>query len=94
VLGQKLLTLRRFAQAAALAAANIAAGYKAKSRDIGNIMFTADFAALAANLALVSRLPCAAEADFTSVGLMARFPLLLVEGTLPDPRARSPAQYT
>jgi tripartite-type tricarboxylate transporter receptor subunit TctC len=60
------------------AATNIAADYAAKSRDIGNIMFTADFATLAANPALFSKLPYNAEKDFASVGLLARFPLLLV----------------
>ncbi len=60
------------------AATNIAADYVAKSRDIGNIMLSADFATLAANPALYSKLPYDAEADFAPVGLMARFPLLLV----------------
>lgn len=60
------------------AATNIAADYTAKSRDYGNIMFTADFATLAANPALFSRLPYNAEKDFAPVGLLARFPLMLV----------------
>lgn len=60
------------------AATNIAADYVAKSKDIGNIMFTADFATLAANPSLFAKLPYNAEADFTPVGLLARFPLLLV----------------
>lgn len=60
------------------AATNIAADYVAKSRDVGNIMFTADFATLAANPALFAKLPYNAETDFAPVGLLARFPLLLV----------------
>ncbi|WP_157272004.1 Bug family tripartite tricarboxylate transporter substrate binding protein [Azohydromonas aeria] len=60
------------------AATNIAADYVAKSRDIGNVMLTADFATLAANPALYSKLPYDAEKDFKPVGLLARFPLLLV----------------
>ena len=63
------------------AATNIAADYVAKSKDLGNIMFTADFATLAANPSLFSKLPYNAEADFTPVGLLARFPLLWVVAT-------------
>lgn len=62
------------------AATNIAAGYVAKSKDTGNVMLTADFATLAANPALFSKLPYDAEKDFKPVGLLARFPLLLVVG--------------
>ena len=60
------------------AATNIAADYVAKSKDYGNVMLSADFATLAANPALFSKLPYDAEKDFTPVGLLARFPLLLV----------------
>ena len=60
------------------AATNIAADYVAKSKDIGNIVFTADFATLAANPALFSKLPYDPDKDFTAVGMLARFPLLLV----------------
>lgn len=60
------------------AATNIAADYVAKSRDIGNVMLTADFATLAANPALFAKLPYDAERDFAPVGLLARFPLILV----------------
>lgn len=60
------------------AATNIAADYVAKSRDIGNVMFTADFATLAANPSLFAKLPYNAEKDFAPVGLLARFPLMLV----------------
>ena len=62
------------------AATNIAADYVAKSKDIGNVMLTADFATLAANPALFSKLPYDAERDFAPVGLLARFPMLLVVG--------------
>jgi tripartite-type tricarboxylate transporter receptor subunit TctC len=41
-------------------------------------MLTADFATLAANPSLYAKLPYNAEADFAPVGLLARFPLLLV----------------
>jgi tripartite-type tricarboxylate transporter receptor subunit TctC len=60
------------------AATNIAADYVAKSKDFGNIVLTADFATLAANPALFAKLPYDAEKDFTPVGMLARFPLLLV----------------
>lgn len=62
------------------AATNIAADYVAKSKDLGNVMLTADFATLAANPSLFSKLPYDAERDFTTVGMLARFPLLLVVG--------------
>lgn len=60
------------------AATNIAAEYVARSRDPGNVLFTADFATLAANPSLFAKLTYNAEKDFASVGLLARFPLLLV----------------
>ncbi|WP_298233802.1 tripartite tricarboxylate transporter substrate binding protein [uncultured Azohydromonas sp.] len=60
------------------AATNIAAEYVAKSKDIGNIMLTADFATLAANPSLFAKLSYDAEKDFKPVGMLARFPLLLV----------------
>lgn len=60
------------------AATNIAADYVAKSRDLGNIVFTADFATLAANPGLFAKLPYDPQNDFTPVGLLARFPLILV----------------
>src|SRR5687767_958037 len=60
------------------AATNIAADYVAKSKDFGNVMLTADFATLAANPSLFAKLPYDAEKDFSPVGLLARFPLLLV----------------
>lgn len=62
------------------AATNIAADYVAKSKDFGHVMLTADFATLAANPWLFSKLPYSPEKDFAPVGLLARFPLLLVVG--------------
>lgn len=60
------------------AGTNIAAEYAARSRDLGNIVFTGDFATLAANPHLFSKLSYNAEKDFVPVGLLARFPLFLV----------------
>ncbi|APW38771.1 ABC transporter substrate-binding protein [Rhodoferax koreense] len=60
------------------AATNIAADYVAKSKDYGNILFTADFATLAANPSLFSKLPYDSEKDFTPVGMLGRFPLMAV----------------
>jgi tripartite-type tricarboxylate transporter receptor subunit TctC len=60
------------------AGTNIAADYAAKSKDYGHLMFTADFATLAANPWLFSKLSYNAERDFTPVGLLVRFPLILV----------------
>ncbi len=60
------------------AATNIAADYVAKSKDPAHVMLTADFATLAANPALFAKLPYNAEKDFAPVGMLARFPMLLV----------------
>lgn len=60
------------------AGTNIAADYVARSRDVGHIMFTADFATLAANPHLFAKLSYDAEKDFVPIGLLARFPLFLV----------------
>ncbi|QNP58889.1 Bug family tripartite tricarboxylate transporter substrate binding protein [Paenacidovorax monticola] len=60
------------------AGTNIAAEYTARSRDFGNIMFTADFATIAANPSLFSKLSYNAERDFQPVGLLVRFPMFLV----------------
>lgn len=60
------------------AATNIAAEYVARSKDPGHVMLTADFATLAANPALFAKLPYDPEKDFAPVGLLARFPLILV----------------
>lgn len=74
------------------AATNIAAGYVAKSKDTGNVMLTADFATLAANPALFSKLPYDPEKDFKPVGLLTRFPLLLVVG--PNVPAKNFKEFT
>jgi len=60
------------------AGTNIAADYVARSKDVGHVMFTADFATLAANPFLYSKLTYDVEKDFAPVGLLVRFPLLLV----------------
>ncbi len=62
------------------AATNIAADYVARSKDYGNVMLTADFATLAANPFLFSKLGYNAEKDLAPVGMLARFPLVLVVG--------------
>ena len=62
------------------AATNIAADYVARSKDYGNVMLTADFATLAANPFLFSKLSYNAEKDLAPVGMLARFPLVLVVG--------------
>jgi tripartite-type tricarboxylate transporter receptor subunit TctC len=46
------------------AGTNIAAEYSARSHDYGNLMFTADFATLAANPFLFRKLNYNAEKDF------------------------------
>ena len=60
------------------AGTNIAADYAARSRDYGNLVFTADFATLASNPHLFPKLTYNAEEDFVPIGLLARFPMLLV----------------
>ncbi len=60
------------------AGTNIAADYVAHARDAAHVMFTADFATLAANPFLYTKLSYDAERDFAPVGLLVRFPLLLV----------------
>jgi len=60
------------------AATNIAADYVAKSKDTTHVLLTADFATLAANPSLFAKLPYDVEKDFAPVGMLARFPMLLV----------------
>ncbi len=60
------------------AATNIAADYVVRSKDFGNIIFSADFATLVANPSLFSKLSYSAEKDLASVGLLARFPMILI----------------
>jgi len=72
------------------AATNIGADYVAKAKADGHVILTADTATLAANPALYAKLPYSAEKDFAPIGLMARFPMILVVGpgvpvkTLPE----------
>jgi tripartite-type tricarboxylate transporter receptor subunit TctC len=63
------------------AGTNIAADYVARSKDLGNIIFSADFATLAANPFLFSKLTYDAQKDFHPVGLLVRFPMFLVVNT-------------
>jgi tripartite-type tricarboxylate transporter receptor subunit TctC len=63
------------------AATNIGADYVAKSKADGHVMLTADTATLAANPWLYSKLAYKAEQDLAPVGLIARFPMLLVVNT-------------
>lgn len=60
------------------AGTNIAAEFVARTRTPENLMFTADFATLAANPWLFSKLSYNAEKDFRPVGLLVRFPMFLV----------------
>lgn len=60
------------------AATNIGADYVAKSKPDGHVLLTADTATLAANPALYAKLPYSAERDLAPVGLIARFPMILV----------------
>ena len=60
------------------AATNIGADYAAKAKPDGHVMLTADTATLAANPALYAKLPYNAEKDLAPVGLIARFPIILV----------------
>ena len=60
------------------AATNIGADYAAKAKADGYVMLTGDTATLAANPALYSKLSYNVEKDFAPVGLMARFPMILV----------------
>ena len=75
VLGQTILITNKPG-----AATNIAADYVARSKDYGRVMMTADFATLVANPFLFSKLSYSAEKDLTPVGMLARFPLVLVVG--------------
>ncbi|RCW72602.1 Bug family tripartite tricarboxylate transporter substrate binding protein [Pseudorhodoferax soli] len=61
-------------------ATNIAAEYAVRAKDLENTVFTADFATLAVNPFLFPKLPYSAEKDLRPVGLLARFPLVLVVG--------------
>jgi tripartite-type tricarboxylate transporter receptor subunit TctC len=60
------------------AATNIGADFVAKAKADGHTLLSADTATLAANPFLYSKLSYNVEKDFAPVGLMARFPMILV----------------
>ncbi len=60
------------------AATNIGAEYVAHAKADGHVVLTADTATLAANPALYTKLAYNAEKDLIPVGLIARFPMILV----------------
>lgn len=60
------------------AGTNIGAAYAAKAKADGHVVLTADTATLAANQFLYSKPGYDAEKDFVPVGLIARFPMILV----------------
>lgn len=60
------------------AATNIAADYVAKYKDVEHVLLTGDFATLASNPFLYSKLPYDADRDLASVGMLVRFPLIVV----------------
>lgn len=72
-LGQTLVVLNKPG-----AATNIGADYVAKAKADGHVLLTADTATLAANPSLYAKLTYNAEKDFAPVGLIARFPMILV----------------
>lgn len=60
------------------AATNIGADYVAHAKPDGYTLLTGDTATLAANPALYSKLSYSAEKDLAPIGLLARFPMILV----------------
>ncbi|SFC41640.1 Tripartite-type tricarboxylate transporter, receptor component TctC [Polaromonas sp. OV174] len=60
------------------AATNIGADYVAHAKADGYTLLTGDTATLAANPALYAKLNYSAEKDFAPIGLLARFPMILV----------------
>ena len=60
------------------AAHNIAADYVARSNNPANLLLTGDYAVLATNPWLYSKLSYNADRDLASVGMLVRFPLILV----------------
>lgn len=73
VLGQTIIINNRPG-----AATNIGAAYAAKANPDGHVVLTADTATLAANPFLYSKPGYSAEKDFAPIGLMTRFPMILV----------------
>ncbi len=74
------------------AATNIGAEYAARAKADGYTVLTGDTATLAANPALYAKLSYSAEKDFTPVGLLARFPMILVVN--PAVPAKDLAEFT
>jgi len=60
------------------AGTNIGAAYAAKAKADGHVVLTADTATLATNQFLYAKPGYSAEQDFVPVGLIARFPMILV----------------
>ena len=60
------------------AATNIGADYAARAKPDGYTMLTGDTGTLAANPYLYKKLSYSAEKDFASVGMLVRFPMILV----------------
>ena len=73
------------------AATNIGADYVAHAKPDGYTLLTGDTATLAANHALYSKLNYSAEKDFAPVGLLARFPMVLVVN--PGVPAKNPTEF-
>ena len=86
-LGQTLIVLNKPG-----AATNIGADYVAKSKPDGHVLMTADTATLAANPSLYPKLPYSAERDLAPVGLIARFPMILVVNA--DVPVKTLAEFT
>jgi hypothetical protein len=86
------------------AATNIGAEYVAHAKPDGYTVLTGDTATLAANPALYTKLSYSAEKDLAPIGLLARFPMILVvnpavpaktwPSSRPGPRPRRAASAT
>ncbi|NUZ08343.1 Bug family tripartite tricarboxylate transporter substrate binding protein [Piscinibacter koreensis] len=74
------------------AGTNIGADYAAKAKADGYVLLSADTATLAANPFLYTKLTYNVEKDFAPVGLMARFPLILVVN--PNVPVKNLAEFT
>lgn len=74
------------------AATNIGADYVAHAKPDGYTVLTGDTATLAANPALYTKLSYSAEKDLAPIGLLARFPMILVVN--PTVPAKNLAEFT
>ena len=72
-LGQSIIILNKPG-----AATNIGADYAARAKPDGYTLLTGDTGTLAANAFLYQKLSYSAEKDFAPVGMLVRFPLILV----------------